>query len=216
MSTNQFGMSPPSPPPQPPKRGMSTGVKVILILGIIFGVLVVVCCGIFGGIAWWAQSRMSKDPTVVKNATKAMTDIDIPAALQPAISMNMQPVMTMVLYADQSSKSTLALIEPGSMMKGQNEEQMRQQLEQSMRQQGANQPEAEQILISHSEQKQFTIRGRPATFTIATGKGARSGAPRVQVNGTFEGKTGNVLLMLNADANKVSEPAAVQMLESIK
>jgi hypothetical protein len=218
MSTNPYQnqMGPPSPPPQPPKRGMSTGVKVVLILGIIFGVLAVVCCGIFGGIAWWAGKSMSEDPAVVRSTTKEITDIDIPPPLQPAVSMNLKLIMTMVMYADRPSNSSLVLFAAGEMAKGQNEQQMRQQFEQSMRQQSAKQPQAEQVLISNSYQKQYTIRGKPATFTIATGKGANSKTPRIEVNGTFEGKTGTVMLLLNADAQKLPEPAVIKMLESIK
>jgi hypothetical protein len=47
MSSNQFGSGPDGISP-PPAKGMGTGAKVLLILGIIFAILIVLCCGGMG------------------------------------------------------------------------------------------------------------------------------------------------------------------------
>lgn len=70
-----------------PKPGMSTGKKVLVILGIIFAVLLVICCGGGVGLMWWGKSYVedaaSKDPKVVAAKTDEITQISVPPALKP-------------------------------------------------------------------------------------------------------------------------------------
>ena len=78
MSTNQPGIGP-QPPSPPPRRGTSTGVKVLLIVGIIFLVLALLCCG---GIALFVhdvKKGVSQDPAIVKATTDEIAQIDIPS-----------------------------------------------------------------------------------------------------------------------------------------
>ena len=60
------------------------------------------------------------------------------------------------------------------------------------------------------------IRGQQAAFTIVTGKGVRSGVPRIEVQGTFQGKTGPAMLLLDADATRLPEGEVLKMLDSIR
>ncbi len=214
--------SPPLTPPdwtQPPqKRGMSTGSKVVLILAIIFGVAAVICCG--GGIAVIAYFRHAAidDPAVVRQKTAEITDIEVPGGLQPQGGLDLKvpfsgkPIMTIVVYADQPSDSFVFLAS-GPAFESQNQAQMEQSINQSLQQKGMGK-EGETI-IGQTVEKKVQIRGKQASFRITTGKGSKSGKPRISVVGAFPGKEGTAMLILNADAEKYPEETIRRMLESI-
>lgn len=60
------------------------------------------------------------------------------------------------------------------------------------------------------------IRDQPAKFSIVKGQGAKSHTPRIQVNGMFQGNSGSVILILDADAEKLSPEKVDAMLDSIR
>jgi hypothetical protein len=223
MSMNQHEM--PSDGMQPPQKpGMSTASKVLIVLGIVFGVACVLCCG--GGIGFYFFAKsyiadaISKDPVKIAAVTEDITLIEIPDELAPTVSINMkipftdQPVMVIVVYADKETDSGLVLVALGNELGSQDEAQMRRSINQQLRQQGLG--EQEGILIEESYQKEVEIRGQPATFTITKGKGSESGTPRIGAAGVFQGKTGSVMLILNADAEKFPEEKIVEMIELIE
>ena len=223
-----MSMSPPEMTPngmQPsPKPGMSTGAKVLIVLAIVFGILLVLCCGgviaTFFYLQSYAAESFSEDPAKVAAVTQEIAQLDIPEGLEPAGSVNMkvpftgQSLMTVAVYADEETGSVLILTVAGEAFGSQNQAQMQQSIDQSLRQQGMG--DKEEILIQESHKKEIEIRGQPVTFTIANGKGAESETPRIQVTGTFEGRAGPAMLIMNADAEKFPEEKIVEMIESIK
>ncbi|MBN2583116.1 MAG: hypothetical protein JXL80_08610 [Planctomycetes bacterium] len=215
----------PSEEMQPlPKQGMSTGSKVLLILGIVFGGLFLLCCG--GVVVFmlymrqYAADNFSEDPVRVVEVTDTVTQIDVPEGLDPTVSMNMkipfsdQSVMVMVFYADKDTQSVLCLISMGEAFGPQNQQQMRQSLDQQLRAQGFG--DQEDIVIEESRELELEIRGQPVTFTIAKGTGRNSQTARIQANGVFEGEQGPVMLVFEGDAETYPEETVVKMLESIE
>jgi hypothetical protein len=220
MSVNQ-----PQPVPAwtspPPPQGMGCGTKILIGLGIIFALLMVVCCG--GGI--WVYSYMKKavseDPATVASTTKSITEIEIPAPLEPAVAVNLRiPIMNKTVictvYADPAEGGSLVLFVLGGLVENQNQEKMRRSVEQTLNQQGINRGEDDELVVSSTRQAQMQIRGKPAKFTIAKGHGAKSKAERITVQGVFEGKPGPVMLILDAKIDKVSEADVEKMLQSIR
>lgn len=220
--SDQFQSQPQAPGwEQPPeKKGMGTGCKVFLILGIIFLVLILLCCG---GLMWFG-SRVAKgfsdDPEVVRSVTDEMLGIDIPDGLTPGGSMEMDVpfvgnMMTFVIWNDTASQSMLVLAQMGPMFaEQQNQQQMQQQLEQSLSQQGQG---AEFNVENYqASQREVQIRGEPVTFTIATGDDRDTGAPRIQVTGMIPDDDGPIMVMFTGDADVYPEDAIVEMLESIE
>ena len=59
----------------------------------------------------------------------------------------------------------------GDMFTGQNQEQMQQSFEQSLRQQGVNNKEREQLQHAKTSTKELQIGGKPAKFNIVKGRG---------------------------------------------
>ena len=72
------------------KQGMSTGVKVLIILLCVGGGSFVLCCG--GGIYWFSSNfNASVDPAAVEEVTAEIAEIEIPDGFQPmqSVSFNM-------------------------------------------------------------------------------------------------------------------------------
>jgi len=207
--------------PPPRKTGMSGGAKLLIALGIGLGILVLLCCGGILGVGYYFSAKvMSPDPEVIAEKTAEITQISIPDGLQPKMAFDMkvpfsgQRLMLWTVYLDEATDSTLVLFAFGEGTVPPNQDQMQRQMDQSLRQQGMG--NREPITIKESYTKQVEIRGQQVTFTIAKGVGGKSGAPRIQVTGVFQGQTGPVMLMLSADANKYTEEQIVKMIESIQ
>ena len=223
MSTSQPPMFPESMGP-PPRPGMATGTKVLLILLVVLGLFLLLCCGglmffgyLFGS---YIKEAASDDPAIVIATTQSITDIDIPAQLKPAFSLNMkvpfsqQTLMVWVAYTDKATQSTLMLTAVGEGMGPQNQAQMERSIEQSLRQQGLE--KEENLRIGQQVNKQVEIRGQTATFLIVQGEDEKSHRPRIQVTGSFQGKTGPTTLVFHGDATTFTEAEVIKMLESIK
>ena len=224
MSTQEPYVDPNEMSIQPPKEGMSSGMKTLLIVGIIFGLLILLCCGGLVGVGIWTAQymgdAMSQDPTVIAECTAQFVEMEIPSQFAPVMSFDMtvpfsdDTLMVWVVYADESSNSMLMMASLGAMMAQQSQGDVRRQLEQSMRQQGV--AAGEGVDEWESSVKEIEVRGEPVAFNFAVGENADTGAQRIEVSGMFEGQSGPVMLILSADAKVIDEQAVVEMIESIK
>ena len=62
MSMNDPSTNPQWPQQPPPKTGMKGSTKVLIGLAIAFGVLCVLCCGVFGGVAYYFKRGAARIP----------------------------------------------------------------------------------------------------------------------------------------------------------
>lgn len=209
----------------PEKQGTSAGSKVLLILGIIFVILVVLCCGGLIAAYFWANSyfgeAMSEDPQVVRQLTDEIVSIDVPEQLQPAFSMDMQipftgqEMMKWVAYADESNSSVLVMASFGEAFAGQNKQQMHTQIRQALRGQGLGQPE--NVNITERTEREIEVRGQPVTFSFGEGQQENTDRQWIEVTGTLEGPEGRtVMLIVSADKATLSEEQIVDMIKSIE
>lgn len=194
----------------PKKRGMSTGAKVAIILVVVFGGFAVLCCGGMALTGWWFSKMVITDPKEVAAKKDQIATIDIPARLKPAFAMDMTvPVaVTMVIYADDAG-NILSL--------GTGDDDQRANMQRSMEQSLQKQRKSgtqQNMVVRDTRVKTVTVRGEKFEFSIQTGTAGAQ--PRVRVNGEFPGDNGRVVLMLDADANVVSDADIDKMLESIK
>lgn len=208
----------PDPFAEPPrKQGMSTGVKILLIVLVLGGIALLACCGVMA----WFGSQVKMDQTVVPAEIDALREeivsIEIPEGFAPQVGMNMDvKVMTMkmVSYAQEETAGSLVLaqMKMPAQQGAQNEQQMQQQLEMQMRQQNMG---AEEIDIESSESRTFQIKGRDVRFTFAKGKEPDSGTEFRRVHGAFPGNDGTAFLQLQMEEEAWDEDAVVRMIESI-
>lgn len=193
---------------------MLIGLAVLLLL------MVVVCCG--GGYWFLSHSKPVEEPAAVKALTSQIVDITIPAPLEPLAGMDVKiPVVNktmvrFVIFADKSQESRLVLFAMGEMFAGQNQEEIQRAINDSLKQQKGKQQDTEALENAKETTKKVTIRGQETEFKITTGTGVKTRQPRIEVKGTFQGKTGAVMLLLNANADRVSEAEIMKMLESIR
>ena len=218
MATNDtFGFPDDTTPTAKP--GRSTGVKVLIVLAVIAGSCLLLCCGVGGYLVYWGKSMVSTDPATVATVSQKITPINVPEGLEPAFSLDVTVPMSdefvfrTAVYGDQQTSSMLMLLGTPKGVPIESQQQMNQQLGPAMDEQGAN---AEELIIEESHPIELDIRGQKVTFTISTGKGAQSQSPRIEAKGSFEGQNGPVQLQFSGDAEKYDEQTVVDMLESIE
>jgi hypothetical protein len=215
--------------PPPPPAGMGCGMKLLVLLGVVFLLLILLCCG--GGflLKGYFQRSAVKDPAEVEAVTAKIAAIEIPPPLKPAGGMSLEipfikkTLMLFAMYGDKpegkadspAQDSTLVLFALGDAFRGQNQEQMRRSIQEALDKQGMQKQEVEQLRNEQHSEKQVTIRGQKATFTITKGIGSKSKKPRMQVQGTFEGAAGPVLLLADVDTEQIGADKVLKMLDSI-
>lgn len=218
-------------PPQDPyvnpqaveKQGMSSGAKLLLILGILFLLCVLLCCGGIGVLMYQASSYMkdafTNDPVKIDQRRAELLDIEIPEGFAPEVSIDMKVpmmdsrLMTIVAYSGGAGNS-LVLVGVGDMLSDMSKEDMEREIEKSLQQQGLGQPSPGAEW--ESEDKEFQIGGKPVIFNYRTVKNEDGEPTRFHVTGTVDGKRGPVLVTLTADAKTLSEDQIDQVIKSIK
>lgn len=202
--------------PSGKKKGMSTGAKVAIILGIVFGICLLVCCGVGGYFANKVGNAMTQDPAKIATIQQSMlTSIDLPAEYTPRMAMDFSLAgqgMKMAIYspgsgAEPNPAEMLMLM---SMNVTADEAQMQQQMEQSMAGQ------QNQIQEESSETKMVTIDGIERSVRFAQGKARQGGQAVRQVSAVFPGKEGTVMLVQIVPEEKWDEATVTKMLGSIK
>ncbi|MHB8899707.1 MAG: hypothetical protein ACYC6Y_13245 [Thermoguttaceae bacterium] len=206
------------------KRGMSGGAKILIVLGIVFLLCILVCCG--GGIlvsvlaSRWAKEAVSLDPAVIAQRQSEILDLQIPQSFRPQTSVDMAVPMTnnrlmrIVSYAGPSAADSITLVEIGELMAGQPEQQMRQQIEQSLQQQGIGPQDSPGQWETH--QKEYTIAGKPASFTFRIGKDEKGNPTRLEASGMVAGKSRPVLVTVSVGADTLNEEQVDEMIRSIR
>ena len=201
----------------PQKKPMSTGLKVALILLAAGGVLMLVCCGGMAFVVNKVKNNISEDPAVVRARTKDVTDIEIPDDFQPVMSMDLI-IMKMFVYEtkkqDGQTKKHDGMLMIAELhqnfAKDQNAEA---QMKDAMNKQGKGQPDLD---IIKSETREFEIKGKPASFKFSEAQDPKTKKEFRQVTGSFPGKAGTAMLVLQVPANEYDEEEIVEMIESIK
>ncbi|MEX0979176.1 MAG: hypothetical protein WDZ48_10005 [Pirellulales bacterium] len=208
--------------PETVRPGMSGGTKVLLGLGIGCGVLVLLCCGVFGIGGYFfgrsVQHAMSEDPATIRNVTDSIVTIEIPPPLEPKMSLDWtmpildRKVMTMAIYGDKQDHSGLVLFQLAEDLG--DREAMDMQFRNSLRQSGRSQ--WKEVELKASETFKTEINGSPAEFTLGVGKDEKSGREVAQATGTFSGKGGPAMLFLQVNAKDFTKDQVMEILKSMK
>jgi hypothetical protein len=192
-----------------PKRGMSTGTKVLLIVGSVFGVLAVLCCG-FG---FYIYNRITKsvtdDPAKIAAIRQEIVTINIPAGFAPAHGMDLgiwRMKMKMAAYMRQAEVLMLMEI-PGVA----SDEEMRKQMEEAFEKQGQKQD----VKVQQRDVRKITIDGKEYPFEFSQGVQGENEQAMRQVIGVFPGRGGTAILMYMAPERDWDEEEVMTMLRSI-
>ncbi|MEX2111796.1 MAG: hypothetical protein WD845_01340 [Pirellulales bacterium] len=206
----------------PEQRGMSGTTKVLLAFGIGCGVLVLLCCGVFGIGGFWvanyAKQSFSDDPAKAREITQDIVKIDIPESLEPQGSVDFRvPIrgdrlMTWAIYGSKEGDNHLILGEFGPTLA--NSGDFETQLRQSMRETGKG--DDEELNILESETYDATIHGEEAAFRISKAEGNESKKAFWQVTGQFRGDAGPAMLIMRLEADKFSKEQVIDVIKSME
>ncbi len=207
--------------PQMPPPGMSSGVKVLLGLGIGCGVLVLLCCGgvIVTGVFFGRSftKAISEDPVTIRRVSDSIVAIDVPKSLVPRISLDWplpfvnRKMMTMAVYADEQEHSGLVLFQMDEDFG--NPAMMRVQFEQSMQESGR---EWNEVDLEDSETLEIEINGSDAEFKVGQGKRKKDDLEVWQATGVFQGKGGPAMLFMQLNSEDFGKEDAMAVLKSMK
>ena len=201
-----------------PQKG--GGSKVMLGVGIGCGIVLLLCCG--GGVGLYFvfkdALKIETDAPAVVAAAQEITDIDVPQQFAPTVAVKVNiPVInkggTVVVYTDANQEGSIQLFELSGNATAAEQEQIRQQMEQNLRQQGHGSKNL--VMTGESREVNFEVRGKPASFTIQKGK-SQDGKEFFEVKGNFEGKGGPALLSGQLPADQIDEEQAEAFVKSIK
>ncbi len=121
----------------------------------------------------------------------------------------------MAAYSGPDNEGGLFLMEIIGQNASTDPEVLRAQMEAQMRRQQGGKG-SRQINVRETRKLPLEIRGKPATFDIQKGTDAHTNAEFVQAIGTFEGKQGTDMLVIQLPAEKYNDEQVDQILRSIK
>lgn len=206
------------------KRGMGSGAKVLIILGIVFLLCVLVCCG--GGILFsfmasaYVKDAFTDDPAKIEQRRAEVLDVKIPEPFTPQVSLDMKVPMSddrfmmYVVYQGPSSEETIVLVEVGKLLAESSQDNMEQEIENSLHDQGIGQPTPG--VNWEITSKEYTIGGEKVTFTFRTEKDEDGEPVRFHTTGMVPGKRDPVFVIITAEAKTLSEEQIDEIIQSIK
>ncbi|GAB4158789.1 MAG: hypothetical protein Tsb009_36030 [Planctomycetaceae bacterium] len=198
------------------KQGMSTGMKIFVILLCIFGGLMLLCCGVGVYFGLKIKDGMSDDPVVAAKVAQEIVTMEIPKGLEPRQSMVMDipliPKVKMVVYQGKTAETSLMLMEvdvpPDQLQQNQS-----QDIQQKFEKQGN---QTERLKEKKVTFKDIEIRGQKVRFQFTTGTAEKTGAKTHQISGTFPGNKSTVILFMQYPDKAYTDEDIMKMLKSIK
>lgn len=193
-----------------PKPGMSTGMKILIILLVLCGGALAVCCGGAFFFVNKARDAMTQEPAKIRQIQEQITAINVPEDWQPEIGMNFTAFgtgMQMAVYKGDSPHEQLMLMQ--MQVSGANVQNAKQQFRMQAQQQGN-----EEIRIESTETKTFTINGEEVDFVFAKGT-TEQGTPVREVTGTFPSRKGIGYLLLLVPEEEWDEEKITNLIQSI-
>lgn len=203
----------------PAKKGMSTGVKILIGLLAGGGVFALICCG---GLFYLGQKVIDsavETPEEVRQVSESIVHMEVPERFTPKLGIKFELFgvgMAMARYIDEDSKSVITLMQT-SQPGGDAPEHEMERIEESLDQQGlGDQFRKAEIENAEVEPRNLTIRGKEVEFKFVKGQNAETGEELRQIMGTFPGNGGAAILLIQIPAESYNEDEIVQMIESIE
>ena len=212
-------------PPQQPRSGCGGCLgKFLILLGVIFVLILAMCCGGVFYVRSYIASAITQKPAEVKAISDEIISMNVPEVLQPEAGGRFRapivdkPLGQGAFYADKNHKCVLVLGSFGEMFGPQLKDQILQALEsgQAPNQAANKNQNREELKDVKTTKRERTILGQKAVFDISEGTGVQSGKKKIRVQGAFQGKTGPAVLILEAEEDTLSREKVDEMIKSIE
>ena len=188
--------------------------KTLWIVLIILAV-VVICCilATIGGFAFmgtglnfFANEMFTEDPVEVHQIASDIMDYDLPPGYEEQMAMNMFGLGDMVILVNDDRGQVIAFLQfkAGIPM---DEEQVRHQMQSSIQRQGETQ-------MTYVGEWPATIRGQEVMVQEYEGI-SEEGIPMRELITVFEGKAGNIFLMIMGADSTWDQSEIENFMESI-
>jgi len=198
-------------------------LKVILILmTLVGGLFLLCCCGV--GFTIYRGFESTEDPADVRRVSSEIVEIDVPDNYQPELAFELKiPFyysIKMAKYritseinagADLNAYGMLVLMEVDVL---QGEVDAEQEL--GKRLAGQRGQQNRDLKINSTEMRNFQIRGQDAQFLFQDATERNTQIEFMQITGSFPGKNGTAILMLQIKKEDYHEEEVVRMIESIR
>jgi len=207
---------------QPPRQGMSGTTKVLLGFGIGCGLLLLLCCGVFGlggvYVAQLAKKSVTEDAGKIREITDEVVSIKLPESLTPKYAVDMPiPIfggrlMCGAFYQGATDDEFVGLGEFGQQMAGGGD--FEEQLRQSMRE---NQPgDHEELDVKESDTIETKVNDEDAKFKLVRGDAPKTKQEYWEVTGAFHGNGGPAILILRLRTANYDKQQVLDIVNSMK
>ena len=215
-SANRAGRRPPDDwgdqPPAPPS-GMSGGMKACLIIGCVFGLCCILCCGVFGFLGYKMVPKITENAAEINDYRDQIAKIELPPGFEPkggGKTDNFMMSMIFVFY-ENPGHAQLMMGQFGSKLGGGD------QMNASMRQQFDVQRGSRfhDMANEKTETRNLKIKGHEYPFVFATGE-VDEGATPGRIGRRREGQLGAEKKKKEADKKEIEKPNAAEKKEGDK
>jgi hypothetical protein len=210
--------------PEQPRSGCGGCLgKFLILLGVIFLLIIGLCCGGFFYFKSYITSSTSKDPVEVQKISGEIIAINA-APLEPVgggrfkLPLAGTSLGQGVFYSDKNHKSVLILASIGDAFGPQFKDQLLKGLEsgQSQNQPGVKNENHEELKDVKKSRLERKIQGEKAIFDIVEGVGEKTNIRRIRVQGEFKGMTGPAVFILDAEAEALPREKVEKIIDSMK
>lgn len=196
--------------PKPAKKGSGCG-KIVLILGGLMFLMMLVCAGGIGFVAYSFWPKISTTPAEVTTLSKEILDLDVPADFNPAMSFVMDNFimkMRMVSYNQKEGKGDLMFGDLQVKAGDPKQQQQRPDL-------SGSDSKSKKLHIGETEVKELTVRGKAVPFRFSDATDDSDQKYRV-VEGDFQTGTTTTFIKYSIQEDLYDEEAVTQMIEGIR
>ena len=196
-----------------PRRRRSRLAWWLTAFGVIAASSVLACCVGWVGLALVFGPTQTKVASEVEAIAQRMASLQLPPQFQPTWGWSADHSLFWLQIArfDHSAKRGLLLIGElhiRPMTNPHELEQLRQLIDESS-------PDLRLVTPMQAETRKLTVRGVEAPFEIVTGEDRASTTKMRQVTGPFRGQEGTVLLILQAEADQLTDDVIEALLTSL-
>lgn len=207
----------PSPPPVPQPAGRGCLGSTLMILGGISLFMMVACCLLIGVGGYLFSPRLVVVPAEIQGLATAIAPLKIPAGFEPekGIELNNTFVVSrVVIFREGQGRGRLRVSQMGFKFGG---DEFIAQEKKSLNDISDKTSEGfEQLKITESEERIFSVSGNDVSFKFETGEALASKTKFRQVSGTFRTAAGSIDLLLQVEEAAYNEDAVTELLQSLK